>query len=904
MRCIDFLGVFASLAAHAQPDYPAKPIQFVICYAPGGGLDVVGRIVAERLTRTLGRQVVVENRPGAGGNIGTAYVAKAAADGYTLLATPNSYNVNPLIYKNPGYDPRRDVESNMLMNTHSLGTGGQQLRFRVARQNNGAGNPSGTGVGEIIIAKVRAHDLALSPAAVAAAYQAERCIFTNDTIVCSDSDSDGIVDGYELRFPTCLNTNDVNDATNDCDSDGLTNLQEYQNGTLANVADSDGDGINDGAEVNRTDGGNPAPTSPLAADTDNDGLSDTTETDTGTYVSPTNTGTDPRTKDTDGDGLADRFEVTYIACMNPNLADATGDCDSDGLTNLQEFQLNTNPTNPDTDGDGANDGAEVNRLDGGNPAPTNPLAADTDGDGIRDGAETDTGVFVSLNDTGTDPRVRDTDNDGFVDLHEIVRSTDPNQALSIPDLANPALTPLINLDATTLDPGPLPIWTNNGALAGVFNAAAGTPPSINTIQNIRGVTLNGVTGGNNYYNGLDAFNQVGGPGAPSFLTGTNAHTIEAWIYNPDSTPEETTFAWGRRGGGPDGSNLSFNHGTDAAFGAVGHWGAGPDLSWGNSPTGGVAIGRWTYVAYTYQPTNGAMIAYKDGGMANYEVSNPRLNVHEYLTLGTRLPFRVGSQNEANGTPTATLRGGMTIAILRVFETVFDSTTITNRFAAEADAFGVIDTDNDGLPTWYERLYPGCLDPANAADAILDCDSDGATNLEEFTAGTTPTIADTDGDGISDGTELHRTDGGNPAPTNPRRVDTDQDGLPDNVETDTGTYVSPSDTGSDPLLADSDGDGFADGQELAHNSDPNSAISTPDFDFEDPVAIINLDATGLATGALNVWTNWRARRSVHGQHTDCCCNGGGLGEWGHLRWHQLLHWSVRPDLPDPLQQPYR
>ena len=85
-----------------------KPIQFVICYAPGGGLDVVGRIVAERVTRNLGRQVVVENRPGAGGNIGTVYVAKAPADGYTLLETTNSHNINPLIYKNAGYDARKD----------------------------------------------------------------------------------------------------------------------------------------------------------------------------------------------------------------------------------------------------------------------------------------------------------------------------------------------------------------------------------------------------------------------------------------------------------------------------------------------------------------------------------------------------------------------------------------------------------------------------------------------------------------------------------------------------------------------------------------------------------------------------------------------------------------------------
>src|SRR6185503_4101963 len=100
----------ASGAASAQSvtDYPVKPIQLVICYAPGGGLDIVGRIVAERVTRNIGRLVVVENRPGAGGNIGTAFVAKAPADGYTLLETTNNHNINPLIYKSAGYDPRKD----------------------------------------------------------------------------------------------------------------------------------------------------------------------------------------------------------------------------------------------------------------------------------------------------------------------------------------------------------------------------------------------------------------------------------------------------------------------------------------------------------------------------------------------------------------------------------------------------------------------------------------------------------------------------------------------------------------------------------------------------------------------------------------------------------------------------
>ena len=100
----------AATATRAQSaaDYPAKPILLVIVYAPGGGLDVVGRIVADRLSRNLGKQVVVENRPGAGGNIGTASVVKAAPDGYTLMETTNSHFINPFIYRNTGYDPRKD----------------------------------------------------------------------------------------------------------------------------------------------------------------------------------------------------------------------------------------------------------------------------------------------------------------------------------------------------------------------------------------------------------------------------------------------------------------------------------------------------------------------------------------------------------------------------------------------------------------------------------------------------------------------------------------------------------------------------------------------------------------------------------------------------------------------------
>ena len=103
-------GVLAQQQAFAQSttNYPTKPVRFVCVTAPGGGLDVVGRIVADRLSRSFGHTVLVENRPGAGGNIASEYVARGLNDGYTLLETTTNHNLNSFIYKNPGYDPRRD----------------------------------------------------------------------------------------------------------------------------------------------------------------------------------------------------------------------------------------------------------------------------------------------------------------------------------------------------------------------------------------------------------------------------------------------------------------------------------------------------------------------------------------------------------------------------------------------------------------------------------------------------------------------------------------------------------------------------------------------------------------------------------------------------------------------------
>ena len=103
-----FLGLALGGAAHAQ-SFPARPIRVVVPFGPGGSSDVVARIVVDGAAEALGQPLVIENVPGAGGNIGTARVAKAAPDGYTLVeCTIGTCAINPSIYASTGYDLQKD----------------------------------------------------------------------------------------------------------------------------------------------------------------------------------------------------------------------------------------------------------------------------------------------------------------------------------------------------------------------------------------------------------------------------------------------------------------------------------------------------------------------------------------------------------------------------------------------------------------------------------------------------------------------------------------------------------------------------------------------------------------------------------------------------------------------------
>src|SRR3954467_13549516 len=108
LRSISVLFVLVGSPVLAQ-DYPSRTVTLVVPYPPGGGVDAMARIVADKLSAALGQQVIVDNRGGGSGLVGTRAVIKSPADGYTLfLGHTGSISINPSLYANSGFDPRKD----------------------------------------------------------------------------------------------------------------------------------------------------------------------------------------------------------------------------------------------------------------------------------------------------------------------------------------------------------------------------------------------------------------------------------------------------------------------------------------------------------------------------------------------------------------------------------------------------------------------------------------------------------------------------------------------------------------------------------------------------------------------------------------------------------------------------
>ena len=118
------LALFAAVksdAAQAQLAYPAKPLRMLVGFPPGGSTDVLARQVGIKLSEGIGQQIVIDNRPGASGNLASEMVAKGIPDGYTLLmATVASHAINPALYRKLPFDPIRDFQPITLVATYPL----------------------------------------------------------------------------------------------------------------------------------------------------------------------------------------------------------------------------------------------------------------------------------------------------------------------------------------------------------------------------------------------------------------------------------------------------------------------------------------------------------------------------------------------------------------------------------------------------------------------------------------------------------------------------------------------------------------------------------------------------------------------------------------------------------------
>ena len=121
--------------AAQTPAWPAKPVKFIVPLTPGSGADIVARLLGKKLQETWGQTVVIENRPGAGGQIGTREVVRAPADGYTLLVQSASHAANPAIYKSLPYDPSVDlIDVAMLATTPYVMVSGSTGPYKTVKQ--------------------------------------------------------------------------------------------------------------------------------------------------------------------------------------------------------------------------------------------------------------------------------------------------------------------------------------------------------------------------------------------------------------------------------------------------------------------------------------------------------------------------------------------------------------------------------------------------------------------------------------------------------------------------------------------------------------------------------------------------------------------------------------------------
>jgi len=589
-----------------------------------------------------------------------------------------------------------------------------------------------------------------------------------------DTDGDGFIDGDEV-----LNGSDPLNAcsplatalgTSDCDNDGLDNDNETFNGTDPTNPDTDGDGINDGDEVNNgsnpNDSCDPNPASANAtADCDNDGLTSDEETAAGT---------DAGNPDTDGDGIDDGTEVdngtSPINFCDPiNSGLGTDDCDLDGLTNDDEALAGTDPNDADTDNDGENDGEEVNfgtnPLDPCDPNIGGNPQADCDGDNLDNAGE-------EL--AGTDNNNPDTDNDGFIDGDEVLNGSDPL------DSCSPNATAVGGNDC------------DEDGLDNDEEVFYGTDPTNND------------TDGDGILDGAE----IDGTSNPLDSCDPNAGAVSTNDCDNDGLDNAGEELAGTDNTNPDTDNDGFNDGNEVTNGT-------DPLNACDPVSSGIGTDDCDLDGLT---NDEELLTGTDPN--NPDTDGDSLQDGEEVTQGTNPLDPCDPQIGAVGT--ADCDG--------------DNLDNDGEILAGTDNNNP-DTDNDGFIDGDEVLNGSdpldSCSPNAGAVGTNDCDNDGLINEEETFYGTDPAVADTDNDGLNDGDEINGAsnplDSCDPDAGAVSTNDCDNDGL-DNA----GEELA----GTDNTNPDTDDDGFNDGNEVTNGTDPlnacdpvSSGIGTDDCDLD-------------------------------------------------------------------------
>ncbi len=665
----------------------------------------------------------------------------------------------------------------------------------------------------------------------------------------SDTDGDGMPDGWEAQYPGALNPL-MADGGSDFDGDGLTNLQEYQTGTSPISAGTDNDGMRDGWEAQDMPTLNPLVID-AAGDPDFDDLPNLQESILGT---------DPTNPDTDGDSMPDGWEAQYPGKLNPKVDDAAADWDGDGLTNFDEYLLGTNPTITDSDGDGVSDGAEVTA--GTDPLDPASYSVSISGTLSYAGAQTGryhvvasqvpTGSVYTVTLTNAGPYVINNTPNGksytlraFLDINTNstldtweARGTlnDTNGFPAVLVLTNAVTGADIVLQDSAIDSdndgltdydeitihgtGPFDSDSDNDSMPDGWEVDNGLDPLNPGDWNLD-PDGDGLRNADEYFNVTDPNNpdteSDGLTDGQEVLTyGTNplvpdtdgdglTDVVEVMTFLTDPLDPDTD-------GDGFGDGLELQVTTDPL----------DPLSFPATISGTIGyVGSQTGMIYVVAAAGTNVFAATLETPGIYSLTNvptrKTYTLRAFMdTNGDQVQDTWEAQGAYSGSPVTLTNSLATADIMLVHPTTdTDGDTLTDydEVIIHGTNPGNADTDGDLMPDGWE--VQNGLQPLTD-DAAVDPDVDVLTNLAEYLAGTDPNNPDTDGDGMPDGWEAQYK------PTlNPLANDAASD-----PDVDTLTNLQEYGIGTDPTKADTDGDGTKDGREAVVGSNPLDPLSYP------------------------------------------------------------------------------